>query len=361
MSTFLTFWFDLENAPDVLFFEPIVKALRELGHTVHTTSRDYSSVPQLAKLYGISGTVVGTHGGDKYLNKVITGLLRSYQLMRWKHDQHIDLAVGFGSRPLAVACGLLCIPNTTVYDYEHVSIGALNRFCDWILVPEEVPLAHLRERGTPERKLVRYSGLKEEVYTGVYEPDYSLLEKLTLDPERMIVTVRPPATLAHYHDHTSVVICNQILENIAAQPELQCVLMTRDHDTIFDRFLDYPNINRLPFPVKGLDLIAISDAVISGGGTMVREAVALGVPAFSIFTGKQGAVDEELSRVGRLALVRDPADLTKIIFRKRADRSVKDFQKTTVRDYFVQEYLRLAKQGVTGEKTKGHADLRHAP
>lgn len=345
MSEQLSFWFDLENAPDVLFFEPIAKSLRELGHTVYTTSRDYSSVPALAELYGIGGDIVGQHGGHNKMGKILVGLQRSYQLMRWKQGRRIDLAVGFGSRPLAVACGLLRLPNATVYDYEHVSIGALNRFCDWIFVPEEVPLERLLARGTPQQKLVRYSGLKEEVYTGVYEPDYSLLEKLQLDPERIIITLRPPATLAHYHEHTGEIICKRILEDIAAQPALQCVLMTRDHDSTFDAFLDYPNINDLPFPVKGLDLIAISDAVISGGGTMVREAVALGVPSFSTFTGTQGAVDEELAQEGRLMLVRDPADVEKISYSKRADRSVKDFQKTTVRDFFVQAYIHLAQEG----------------
>ncbi|MDM8545764.1 DUF354 domain-containing protein [Candidatus Venteria ishoeyi] len=350
MSEQLTFWFDLENAPDVLYFEPITKSLRELGHTVYTTSRDYSAVPELAELYGIGGAVVGKHGGNKKISKILVGLQRSLQLMLWSRGKNIDLAVGFGSRPMAVACGLLRMPNVTVYDYEHVFISALNRFCDWIFVPQEVPLERLTARGTPEHKLLRYSGLKEEVYTGVYEPDYSLLEKLKLDPERIIVTIRPPATLAHYHDHTSVVINQKILEDIAKQPDVQCILMNRADDETFNDFLKYPNINDLPFPVKGLDLIAISDAMISGGGTMVREAAALGVPAFSTFTGEQGAVDEELDRLGRLMLVRDPADVAKIEYHKRTDRSVKDFQKTQVRDFFVQEYIRLAKDNKAGSK-----------
>lgn len=345
MSEQLKFWFDLETAPDVLFFEPIAKQLRHLGHEVHTTCRDYSSVPELAELYGIAGEKVGKHAGTGKIGKIIVGLQRSYQLMRWHKGKNIDLAVGFGSRPLAVACGMLGLANATVYDYEHVSIGALNRFCQWIFVPQEVPLRPLIERGTPESKLVRFIGLKEEVYTGVYEPDSTLLERMGLDPERIIVTIRPPATLAHYHDHTSVEICNQILEDIAKQPELQCVLMTRDQDTTFNRFLEYDHINDIPFAVKGLDLIAISDAVISGGGTMVREAVALGVPAFSTFTGKQGAVDEHLSEEGRLHLIRKPEDVAKISYKKRETRSVSDYQKTEVRDFFVNKFIELAKQG----------------
>jgi predicted glycosyltransferase len=44
-----------------------------------------------------------------------------------------------------------------------------------------------------------------------------------------------------------------------------------------------------------LNLIWYSDLVISGGGTMNREAAALGVPVYSIFLGKSGAVDRYLS------------------------------------------------------------------
>ncbi len=341
-----TFWFDLENAPDVLFFEPLATELRRLGHTVHITSRAYSNVPELAEIYGIPSTILGKHGGEKKLGKIVAGLNRSRQMIRWARGKNIDLAVGFGSQPMAVACGAwLKMPNITVDDYEHTIVSVLNRYCDLRYVPEEVPLQVLLDKGTPEKKLRFYTGLKEEVYTGVYEPDLSLKQKLKLPEDKIIVTMRPPATLAHYHDHTGEVICNLTLEHIAQRDDVVCVLMTRDNDHTFDEYLKYDNIQPLPFPVKGLDLLAISDLVISGGGTMVREAVALGIPAYSTFTGEQGAVDLELSAQGRLTLVRREEDADKIILQKRQDYNLSDYQRTDVRDFFVAEFIRLAQEG----------------
>ena len=70
--------------------------------------------------------------------------------------------------------------------------------------------------------------------------------------------------------------------------------------------------------VDGLNLIWHSDFVISGGGTMNREAAALGVPVYSIFRSKIGAVDQYLSSMGRLVLLESAEDLrTKILLVRR--------------------------------------------
>ena len=62
-----------------------------------------------------------------------------------------------------------------------------------------------------------------------------------------------------------------------------------------------------------------SDLVISGGGTMNREAAALGVPVYSIFKGKIGDVDNYLSKSGRLVLVDNIDDIkNKIKIEKRS-------------------------------------------
>ena len=342
MQESLTFWFDLENAPDVLFFEPIAKRLKEMNHTVYTTCRNYSDVPELAKLYGIEGSTVGWYGGKSKAKKIVTGLLRSALLGMWVRKKKIDLAVGFGSRPQAVTCGLLKIPSATIFDYEHVSISELNRFCNWIFVPQEVSTRYLTRRGTPEKKIIKYSGLKEEVYTRQYTRDKAFFKEFDYDEHKIIVCIRPPATTAHYHNHISVITCRRILERIADDSNILAIYLRRDNDDTFDGFFQQENIRKVTVPVKGLDLIANSDLVISGGGTMVREAVALGVPAYSIFTGQLGAVDEKLSNEGRLVLVRKPEDTTKIQFVKRGKTMCNGNKNTSLLRFFVNEFISLA-------------------
>ena len=76
-------------------------------------------------------------------------------------------------------------------------------------------------------------------------------------------------------------------------------------------------------PVDGLNLIWFSDLVISGGGTMNREAAALGVPVYSLFRGKIGAVDQYLAEKGRLILLESTNDVRDKIIFERWDRPAK--------------------------------------
>ena len=78
-----------------------------------------------------------------------------------------------------------------------------------------------------------------------------------------------------------------------------------------------------PAAIDGLNLMWHSDLVVSGGGTMNREAAALGVPVFSIFRGTIGAVDRHLSAEGRLVLVESLADVdAKIPIVKRSRKAI---------------------------------------
>src|SRR4029453_13923171 len=71
-----------------------------------------------------------------------------------------------------------------------------------------------------------------------------------------------------------------------------------------------PTILREPVPFVAL--LKGVDAVVSAGGTMLREAAYLGVPAYSIFRGHVGAVDRYLSSIDRLSLLESPADFSQI-------------------------------------------------
>ncbi len=70
-------------------------------------------------------------------------------------------------------------------------------------------------------------------------------------------------------------------------------------------------------PLDGANLIAASDLVVSAGGTMNREAAALGVPAATIYAGSWAAIDEELVREGRLVRLNTPADIAGLPLQKK--------------------------------------------
>ena len=70
--------------------------------------------------------------------------------------------------------------------------------------------------------------------------------------------------------------------------------------------------------LDGANLVAAADLVVSAGGTMNREAAALGVPAASIYAGKWAAIDEELVREGRLQRISSRDQLESLPVVKKA-------------------------------------------
>jgi hypothetical protein len=162
---------------------------------------------------------------------------------------------------------------------------------------------------------LHYPGIKEDVYTPFFQPNPSLKETLGLQPEHIVVTIRPPATEAHYHNPESEKLLMAVFELLGTHPEVKTVLLPRTHRQEEDLRQARPDLfaaGRIVVPkhaVDGLDLIWYSDLVISGGGTMNREAAALGIPVYSLFRGTMGAVDKHLAETGRLVLLESEQDV----------------------------------------------------
>jgi predicted glycosyltransferase len=131
-----------------------------------------------------------------------------------------------------------------------------------------------------------------------------------------MVTVRPPASEAHYHNPKSDVLFNAAMEFLGQKPEVRTVLLPRNERQAASIRNEWPEpikSGRVIIPdhvVDGLNLLWFSDLAISGGGTMNREAAALGVPVYSIFRGAIGGVDRYLSETGRLVLIENVEDLS---------------------------------------------------
>src|SRR5919204_213823 len=55
----------------VLVFRPIVERLRERGHEVELTARDYSQTVELLHMHGLHATVFGRHGHDESVRAIV--------------------------------------------------------------------------------------------------------------------------------------------------------------------------------------------------------------------------------------------------------------------------------------------------
>jgi len=292
-------------------FRPLIGLLRERGDEVEITARDYAQTLQLLELHGLEATVIGRHGGRSRLGKARSLVSRLHALRRWARPRGFDLALAHGSHELTVSARRLGIPSATTHDYEFATLQHQlgMRAATKVVVPESIPPERLARFGVRPPKLERYPGLKEEYYLSDFEPDPDVLERLNVDRNRVLVVLRPPPDVSLYHRHSNPLF-PQTLDYLGAHPEVQAVVLPRtEEQRAFVRNLDLPSMIVPERAVDAQSLIALADVVVSAGGTMNREAAALGVPVYTTYGGRLGGVDEELIREGRLKPLTDPRAL----------------------------------------------------
>jgi predicted glycosyltransferase len=298
-------WVDLTNSPHVLVMRPLIEAMREDGHEVEVTARDFAQTIQLLERFGMEHTQIGRHRGGRMLDKAVGLFDRSLALTRWARGRRFDVAMGHGSNDVSVAARLLRVPAATAFDYEWATVQhSVNcRLCRVVVVPKMIPEERLYRYGA-RGKVRPYEGLKEEYYLAGFEPDESVLGELGLDRSRPLVIVRTPPEVSLYHRFENDLF-RQVLERLRGQ---QAVVLPR---TAAQRE-ELARAGGFVVPERAVDaqsLIAFADLVISAGGTMNREAVALGTPVYTTFEGRLGAVDEQLLREGRMQRLSNPDEI----------------------------------------------------
>jgi predicted glycosyltransferase len=304
-------WVDMTASAHVLVFRPLIKLLRERGDEVEITARDYAQTLQLLELHGLEATVIGRHGGRSRLGKARSLLSRLHALRKWARPRGFALALAHGSHELTVTASRLGIPSGTTHDYEYATLQHQlgMRAATRVVVPESIPPERLERFGVHPPKLQRYPGLKEEYYLSDFEPDPGVLDRLGVDRGRVLVVLRPPPDVSLYHRHSNPLF-PQTLDFLGAHPEVQGVVLPRtEEQRAFVRQLELPSMIVPDRAVDAQSLIALADVVVSAGGTMNREAAALGVPVYTTYGGRLGGVDEELIREGRLKPLTDPRAL----------------------------------------------------
>jgi predicted glycosyltransferase len=304
-------WIDITAPAHVLVFRPLLPLLRERGAQVEITSRDYAQTVQLLELHGIEAEILGRHGGRSRLGKARSLTSRLRDLRHWARGRDFDLALAHGSHELTLTARRLGIPSSTTFDYEFAwlqhQLGC--RAATRVVVPEAIPPERLERYGARPPKLRQYPGLKEEYYLADFEPDPAALEAFEIDPARTLVVVRTPPDVSLYHRRSNPLF-PQVLDHLGHNESVQAIVLPRTPEQRdFVRGLGLPSVQVPDRAVDGQSLIAFSDLVVSAGGTMNREAVALGVPVYTTYGGRLGGVDEMLIREGRLIPLSDPRAL----------------------------------------------------
>ena len=342
-------WIDLDNSPHVPFFAPIIEELERKGYAVLLSARDAFQVCELADAAGLKYYRVGRHFGKQKLLKVIGLGVRTAQFLPIIRRERPDLAVSHGSRAQLVASALAGIPSILMMDYEYARGLILGR-PTWVMVADPIPANKI---AIAADHVLNYPGIKEDVYVPRFRPDAAIKRQLGVSEDELLVTLRPPANEAHYHVPDSDGMFAAVLQRLGAVPDLKMVLLPRNHNQEIAIRQQWPALfdsRKIVVPehaVDGLNLIWHSDLVISGGGTMNREAAALGVPVYSIFRGQIGAVDRYLVANGRLVLLETPPDVDgKLLLTRRKIETAREGSYSAALEAIVEHITSIAEGGV---------------
>jgi predicted glycosyltransferase len=306
----LRIWVDCTAAAHPLVLRPIIERLEAAGHTVEVTAREYGQTEGVLERLGIPFTSVGRHAGGRLLAKGGAVASRSTRLWRWARGRGFDLALAHGSVDIALVSRMLRIPLVQMNDYEHAGYQRRISFraARLVIAPDAIPVEAMKKAGARADRLFRYPGLKEDYYLADLEPDSGVLDELGIDGEQVLAVVRPPPETSAYHAENP--LYEGVIERLGGVPGTTAVVIPRTPAQA-DR-LRARGAPSLVIPDRAIDaqsLIAYADLVVSAGGTMNREAVALGTPVYTIFSGALGAVDECLIAEGRLRPLHDPTEI----------------------------------------------------
>jgi len=325
-------WIDLDNSPHVPFFKPIINELDNRGYSILLTARDCFQVCGLADLNSLKYNKIGRHYGKNKFLKVLGLLIRSGQLVPIVRKEKPDLAISHGSRSQVLLSSILRIPSIVLADYEFTQIVAQPTY---IIMPELIPDNSIKNF---KGKILKYPGIKEDVYVPFFTPDVTMRDELNVGKDEILITIRPPATEAHYHNPESEILFFAVVNYLGQTSNTRILILPRNEikqsaliKSSWPQLFKSKKIIIPEHVFDGLNLIYHSDLIISGGGTMNREAAALGVPVYSIFRGQVGAVDQYLSDNGMLTFIENTDDIhSKIILEKRQNNDTETMNKRTL-------------------------------
>lgn len=310
-------WIDLDNSPHVPLFAPLIRHVRDEGWSVMLTARSFAQTLDLVEQHGLDALAVGEHAGRSKVRKVLNLPVRSSQLIRAVGTFRPQVALSHGSRTQTIAARILGVPSLVMFDYEWTEMSIFKRLATRLACPSIITDRRLEEAGIVPGRVERYGGYKEDLYLFDFRPDDSFRGSIGASRSDRLVTIRPPGLIGNYHDSRSEEICREVIARAAADPENLLVILPK---TGLERELVRASLPERPAArvlvperaLPGLQLLYHSDVAVSGGGTMNREAALLGVPTYSMFTGRKAAIDEQLASEGALVFLEHPADVDRI-------------------------------------------------
>lgn len=328
-------WFDITNTPHVHFLLGVKDILDDIDQYSYTyTSREFSETNKLLhQKIGDNFTSIGKHYGKKNINKV-RGLISRF-LDVSKSVGEYDISISNGSENAIWLSFLKRKKSIAFGDNDTARQWTYGRFVSFAFFPNAIPKSVLTKQGIPDRKLYLYDGYKEDIYLSGFKPDQNFLSKL---PFQEYVIVRPENLMANYIRNNEVRSIVPDLLKMLSGSGVNILYLPR-YKVDFEYAKGIKGIYIPDEPINGLDACFYANAVLTGAGTLAREAACMSVPAYSFYAGKQLlAVDQQMIKKEMVMYSRDPDQIVQSVIRK--NKNEPEFSRSKIVRDEVQEKLK---------------------
>ena len=318
-------WFDLDNSPHVPLFRPVFNELHKMGKEYLITARDFAQTKNLLDLFSLPYALLGKHAGKSKIKKITNLFERANELRNYIKNKGITSAVSHGSRTQLLASKTLGLKTLLMFDYEYTESSIFNYLSDFLICPKFIPDTRLKSAGFKMKKIVRYSGFKEELYLSQFKNDQDFRKILGVSDDEILVVVRPPSMVGNYHDARSEGLLIKIINHFLQNDSVKILLVNRtevEKKYLQSKLKFSEQLSFLEQAVDGLQLLYAADYTISGGGTMNRESALLGTTTYSIFTGKRPYLDEYLQDLGRLKFIENEREINSIPIQRNINKKI---------------------------------------
>lgn len=305
-------WFDITNTPHVHFLSPIIDHFQSITATKITVRNFSESVALAQEEFNTEFIVVGQHGG-KHKAKKIGKMISRLNTLR-------SIVNGFD---FAISCGGFesCFlakwkhKSSIVFDDNDISPNWMySRFADYSFFPEAIPNSTLLKQGFKAHTSYRYKGYKEDIYLADYRPNTDFLKRI---PFRDYVAIRPENRMANYMRSNVQSIVPELLNALSHAGFKVLYLPRMESERRYAYGVDGVFIPRNA--INGLDACYFSMAVLSGAGSLTREAACLGKLAISFYAGERLlAVDQQMISDGWLFHSRKPDEIVEYLKKARS-------------------------------------------
>lgn len=316
-------WVDIDNSPQVQYLVPLGHAFEQAGLEVMFTARDQGMTLDLLRARGVPFIAVGEAFGQSKLSKA-SGVVRRAWGLRGNLGPLKPTFLVSASRSSALTARGLRIPSFILVDYEFVHLGIYGKLGSTLVFPRVIDPEVFIEQGFSSDRLLPFDGIKEDITFHGQDIAGAATYPIAVEDASLVrVLFRPPAVESHYHRERSSLVAQELLSELAQDPRVAVVLSPR-YTSQAEEVSRFAWINRpvlLSEAAPFIELLKSVDLVVSAGGTMLREAAYLGVPAYSVFQGPLGAVDKHLESQGRLVHLRAAEDFPKLRIEKLVKRN----------------------------------------